>query len=312
MNFPVIANEQDFARHFQSEIWFRAAEIICQRHHISYEFLRRSEGGEHVVFLVDDCFVIKIYTPFRGGFRREKIGLEFASGKTRLPIPEILFAGEIETFDYLVLTQQKGFSLTRKSWLDLETRKQIEVVTELAAGLNELHSHSAETIDFDWRGFIERQLKTVIERQKSSGANDKILARLPAYLKESLPLLPENTKAVFLHGDVHFGNLRFVEEGGNWRISGLFDFADSLKGFCEYEFLAVGVLMIQGQGALQREFFRAYGYGENEINETLRRRLMLLTILYETAELRRYALRLKPEAVDFSLDELEKAIWNFI
>jgi hypothetical protein len=39
---------------------------------------------------------------------------------------------------------------------------------------------------------------------------------------------------------------------------------------------------------------------------------MLLTILYETAELRRYALRLKPEAVDFSLDELEKAIWNFI
>ncbi|HEX8251485.1 MAG TPA: hypothetical protein VF599_25145, partial [Pyrinomonadaceae bacterium] len=87
--------------------------------------------------------------------------------------------------------------------------------------------------------------------------------------------------------------------------------ADSLKGFHEYDFVAVGVLMIQGQGALQREFFRAYGYAENEINETLRRRLMLLTILYECSNLRKYALRLKPEAVDLTLDELERAIWNF-
>lgn len=39
---------------------------------------------------------------------------------------------------------------------------------------------------------------------------------------------------------------------------------------------------------------------------------MLLTILYECADLRRYALRLKPEAVDFTLDELERAIWAFV
>ena len=75
---------------------------------------------------------------------------------------------------------------------------------------------------------------------------------------------------------------------------------------------AVGVLMIQGQGELQREFFRAYGYKENEIDENLRRRLMLLTILYECSDLRKYALRLKPEAVDYTLDELEREIWNFI
>jgi len=29
---------------------------------------------------------------------------------------------------------------------------------------------------------------------------------------------------------------------------------------------------------------------------------MMLTMLYETSDLRRYALRLKPEAVDFSLE----------
>jgi hypothetical protein len=36
-----------------------------------------------------------------------------------------------------------------------------------------------------------------------------------------------------------------------------------------------------------------------------------MTILYECADLRRYALRLKPEAVNFTLDELERAIWSF-
>jgi Ser/Thr protein kinase RdoA (MazF antagonist) len=197
-------------------------------------------------------------------------------------------------------------------WLGLELRQQIEVVSELSVGLKELHSHDARAIDFDWRNFIGRQAASIVERQKAHGGNPEWIERLPAYLAESLPLLPPDAENVFLHGDVHFGNLRLLETGGKWRISGLFDFADSLKGFYEYDFLAVGLLMIQGQGELQREFFRAYGCAENEINETLRRRLMLLTILYETADLRRYAARLKPEAVNLTLDELERAIWNFI
>ena len=66
--------------------------------------------------------------------------------------------------------------------------------------------------------------------------------------------------------------------------------------------------MIQGQGDLQREFFRFFGYAESQIDETLRNRLMLLTCFYEWSDLRRYAIRLRPEAVDYSLEELEKAI----
>lgn len=69
--------------------------------------------------------------------------------------------------------------------------------------------------------------------------------------------------------------------------------------------------MIQGQADIQREFFKAYGYTESELDESFRKRLMMLTMLYETSDLRRYALRLKPEAVDYSLEELEKKIWSF-
>ena len=116
---------------------------------------------------------------------------------------------------------------------------------------------------------------------------------------------------VLLHGDVHFGNLLVVDEGGRLKISGLFDLADSLRGSHEYDFLAPGVLMFQGQGDLQREFFRHYGYPDTDINEEMRRRMMMLTILYEFSSLRRYAERLSPEAVNLSLNELERAIWCF-
>jgi len=110
---------------------------------------------------------------------------------------------------------------------------------------------------------------------------------------------------------VHFGNLRVQNFGGERRISGLFDFADSRRGFHAYDFLAVGILMIQGQAEIQKEFFKSYGYAENELDESFRRRLMMLTMLYETSDLRRYALRLKSEAVNFTLEELERAIWSF-
>jgi aminoglycoside phosphotransferase len=311
MRFPLISSVEEFGKHFRAEFWRDAAISVCGKHGIYYDLLARSDHGENIVFLVDDKFVIKIYTPYRRGFAREKAALEFAGGRTSLKLPEIVYAGGIEGFDYLVMTQLEGKSLTRDEWLKLEARQQMSIVSELGAGLKELHSHGAESLDFDWSAFIENQANTCFERQKAAGTSPQWLESLPQYLAENLKLLPTDFTPVFLHGDVHFGNLRLAQKAGKRQISGLFDLADSLAGFHEYEFVAPGVLMIQGQGELQREFFRAYGYKESELDCTLRRRLMLLAILYECSDLRKYALRLKPEAVNFTLEELEKAIWNF-
>jgi hygromycin-B 7''-O-kinase len=114
-----------------------------------------------------------------------------------------------------------------------------------------------------------------------------------------------------LHGDVHPGNLLLTQENGSWRIKGLFDFGDSFCGFHEYDFVAPGVLMMQGARELQTAFLLAYGYQESQLDMNLRARLMLLTVLYECSNLRKYALRLRPEAVNFTLDELDAAIWQF-
>jgi hygromycin-B 7''-O-kinase len=311
MKFPVITTRQEFDEHFRSNIWLDSARQICLRHDIPFNHLKRSENGEHIVFLIDDLLVLKIYRPFRGCFEREKKAFEFLGGRISFKIPEIVQIGEIEGFNYILMTRLSGVAMTRAVWLTLSTNEQLRFISKLATGLREIHSLNAESFHNDWSEFVEDRANTFIERQIAHGVNSKVIESLPAYLDANLKLVPKEFPAVFLHGDVHFGNLRLEKSGGDWQVSGLFDFADSRCGFQEYDFLAVGILMIQGQAEIQREFFKSYGYAENRLDESFRRRMMMLTMLYETSDLRRYALRLKPEAVDFSLEELERAIWSF-
>ena len=307
-----IPSLNDFKRFFDDPVWHSVAETILRRHQIEFSLIKRAEHGENIVFLVDDTLVLKIYTPVKNGFHRERAGLEFASGRVGFPIPEIIEEGELEGYYYLILTQFRGEALTRADWLKLDTREQTVVLAQLASGLKELHSQDPEDFDFDWREFLEIQVESAVDKQVRERANPEWLKSIPVYLEIGLPLIPDRIADSFQHGDVHFGNLRFADKNGHIEICGLFDFADSIKGFHEYEFVAIGVLMIQGQGELQREFFRAYGYKDADIDETLRRRMMTLTILYEYSSLRRYAERLGVDPMEYTLDELERAIWAFV
>jgi hygromycin-B 7''-O-kinase len=304
-----LPEHDEFISKFKDEIWSEAAKTICRKHKIPISILTRAEQGESIVFPVDENFIIKIYIPTKHQIEREINALTYA--KTSLKIPEVVAFGEIENYKYLVTTQIKGNLMTRQMWLTLDKKEQIPILEQLANGLRELHQSDKSKINFDWKKFVAHQAETCFERQKKCLVNEKVLAEIPNYLSENLKLLDENSEEVFLHGDVHFGNLRFQKQNGKWQISGLFDFADSLTGSREYDFLAVGLLMIQGQGDLQRDFFRFYGYENSEVDENLRKRLMLLTMFYEWSDLRRYAIRLRDEALDYSLLELEKAIWNF-
>jgi hygromycin-B 7''-O-kinase len=315
LKLPSISDAADYKCHFNDGVWRRFAATICARHNISYSALRRAPHGENIIFLIDEQFVIKIYTPFREGYAREKAALEFAEGKLGIDTPTILHAGELQGWSYLVMTQLAGFPM-REVWTSIETRGRIEIVSCLGIALKNLHAHAAplsqNALNRDWNRFIERQAQMCVERQRTCGANPEWLDRLPAYIYERLKLLPTEFEPVLLHGDVHPLNVLLAQESGSWKITGLFDFGDSLCGYHEYEFVAPGVLMVQGNRELQREFLLAYGYEESRLDLSLRARLMLLTVLYECSDLRKYALRLTPEAVNYTLDQLEAAIWTFV
>lgn len=311
---PDMAGASDFRAQVYDGVWLQGAAAICARHNLAYATLGRSPLGENIIFFVDDRWVIKIFAPLRDGYLRERAALEFAAGKLDVETPEIVYTGEIEGWSYLVMTRLAG-SPAREIWAEMKFHEQVETVSHLGAALNSLHSYGAplshSALNRDWHGFIERQATSSIERQRACGANSQWLERLPAYVAERLDLLQRDFRPVLLHGDVHLGNLLLGRESGQWKVRGLCDFADSMCGFPEYDFVAPGVLMMQGDRTLQRAFLLAYGYEESQLDVSLRARLMLLTVLYECSDLRKYALRLRPEAVNFTLDELEAAIWTF-
>jgi aminoglycoside phosphotransferase (APT) family kinase protein len=307
-----IPSLNEFESTFNDPVWIEVADAICRRHRIRYKTLERVDQGENIVVFIDRRRVLKIYTPQKNGFRRERSALEFALDRTTLQVPRIKKQGQIEGFDYLITDRMKGTMIKRDRWLTLSRPAQVAILTQLAYGLKDLHSHDPGEFHFDWQEFLRIQLYSVLERQRKEGGNPEWLESIPRYLDEHMHLLPKSPREVFMHGDVHFGNLLVTDHAKRPVISGVFDFADSLRGFHEYEFVAIGVLMIQGQGDLQREFFRAYGYTDAEINVELRRRLMLLTILYEHSSLKRYAIRLGVDPERLTLAELEEAIWNFV
>jgi hygromycin-B 7''-O-kinase len=314
LRLPSIADAVSYEHCFNDSVWEKAAAAICARHKILYLSLRRSPQGENIIFFVDETLVIKIFAPFRENYLRELAALEFAHGKLSLNTPEVLHSGEIEGWSYLVMTQFAG-QASREVWASIERRDRLEIISQLSLAMAELHAHDAPlsqpALDRDWHGFIERQAQTSVERQRACGASPAWLESLPGYVTARLKLLPVKPRQVLLHGDIHAGNLLLAEKSGRWQITGLIDFGDALCGFHEYEFVAPGVLMVQGDRELQRAMFLAYGYKEAELDLELRARLMLLTVLYECSDLRKYALRLAPTAVSLSLDELEAAIWTF-
>jgi hygromycin-B 7''-O-kinase len=314
LKLPKITEAADYQLHFHDVVWQQAAAVICARHRLSYESLRRSALGENIIFFVDERWILKIFAPFRGQYERERAALEFAHGKLCIETPEVVHAGTLEGWPYLLMTHLQGVPM-REVWAEIQERERLEIVSRLGAGMRELHGHAAplsqNALNRDWNEFIKRQASESVERQRACGANPEWLESLPSYIAARLELLPVEHGPVLLHGDVHPGNVLLEERDGRWQVSGLFDFGDSFCGFSEYEFVAPGVLMVQGRAELQRALLLAYGYREAEIDLNLRARLMLLTILYECSDLRKYALRLAPEAIHLSLEELEAAIWRF-
>jgi len=309
-----ITTPADFKKYLHSEVWISVAQSICDRHGLSSPHLVRSKDGENVIFFVGEYLILKIFGAIRDGFAREKAALLNVHTASDTITPEICFEGDVDGWNYLIMTRLKG-RLAKEIWPDISIQNRIDIATELGSALKRLHSlNSSATLPAlyqDWQGFLQRQLNSCIDRQRENGANPEWLKSLPEYISDRIDLLDSEGKPVLLHGDIHLGNLMLIQNKGRWQISGLFDFGDAFHGNAEYDFVAPGVLMIQGNRELQRAFLLAYGYSESQLDVELRARLMLLTILYECSNLRKYALRLAPEAVDFTLAELETAIWKF-
>jgi fructosamine-3-kinase len=303
--------------YFRNDAWQSVAAEICRRNGISHHEMRRSDLGENIVFLVDQNFVIKIFALFPGRHYREVSALTIASDRLPIKLPSLICNGVINGWPYIVTTHLRGRPFY-DSWDSVATEDQIEIMSGLGVAMRQLHSLEVGLIEMKsfcglgWRAFIQAQLRLLFDQGRVKDKNQRCFHSLPKYLESNLSALPRDNKQVLLHGDLNPGNFLVEIENGRRKISGLIDFADSLSGFHEYDFVTPVMQMASGNRKLQRALLLAYGYKKEELTPLLRRRLMLLTILHEGSIWEEAVQRLGPNANDLNLEALEEQIWNFV
>lgn len=96
-------------------------------------------------------------------------------------------------------------------------------------------------------------------------------------------------------------------QDGAWRLSGLIDFEPAMRGDREYEFVAVGVFVAQGDARFLTRTLTAYGYRPDQLGPALRRRLMAWGLLHCYAALAGWMKRM-PDPPEPTLEALA-ATW---
>ena len=108
MSLVSTLEQLDFEKNFESPAWRNVAVTICDHEGVEFASLERAPSSDHIVYLADDRYVVKIFRPMRNCFARESKALEFASGLSAFRTPEIEKLGNFEGLDHMITTQVRG------------------------------------------------------------------------------------------------------------------------------------------------------------------------------------------------------------
>jgi hygromycin-B 7''-O-kinase len=117
---------------------------------------------------------------------------------------------------------------------------------------------------------------------------------------------PERQAPVFLHGDLHAGNVFVDEAPGPLVPRGLVDFNDAYEGDPHYDLVAIHATTLGADKGLLRLFLDAYGW--HDLGRRWAERMMALTLAHDFDMVRPFADRI-PSEVD-TLADLATLVWD--
>ena len=286
---PVITRADYDLLRTRGDVWFQVMRIICQRHGLPCEDLKRfGDGtdpadGSCVVFAAGKHHVIKLFPPYHGRlYEAELVVAEHVFGRLSIATPEIYAHGTFDEWSYLVMSRLQGTYLS-DIWDRLDHVNQVHLVTEVAEVLAQLHAlpiNNLPYLDDDWKKFVEGRVNGCVQRHREQGVPENWLQQIPDFLAHASPLYPLDFASVIVSGDIHQYHLLARLEHSQWQLTGLFDFDDALLGFCEYDLAAAGLFLMAGRSMLLRPFLLTYGYAASDLNEHLSHRLLAYTLLH--------------------------------
>ena len=310
---PEIQSLDDYRRVYRrEEAWLPAMRWICQRHGLDEASLRLAPPGSHVVFWVEEDWLIKLFTPLFGDDApKETLLLRALAAQTDFNVPRIRAQGVLEGWPYLALSRLPGEPL-ETLWGRLSPAEKEQIAASLGRLMAALHrtpTAGLEALHVDWAAFLAQQMATCLERQAAAGAPPAWLAEMAAFLGDLPALFEPGFQPVLLNADLNPEHLFCEETPQGWQITGVIDFGDAMLGHPCYEFVAPGFITRRAP-ALRRAMLLSYGYAPQALDASLSRRLMAYTLLHRFASLPDW-LGLFEEDTPADLEEMQEALWRF-
>ena len=308
----IIENEKSWMeRRCDSSLWNPVVETILDGHKdllgLSVTYYKT---GSAVVSAIGQKAVVKILPPEDiDCFNKELCALTICNKGLDIPTPVVIGSGRFEGCPYLVMEQLEGQQLS-EVWDSMSLDKQthiIDSIGKLSKSLHRLSTDDDSSLNFlgiDGPNFIKKQIETATKRQHSRKLPDKWCSQIDSFLaKHSESLLAGCSKAL-LHTEIMTDHFLIEQKAGQWKISGLFDFADSMLGNPYYELSAVGLFISAGNRKLLQTFLLSYRFSEDELNEEFSQRMMAWTLCHKYCHIPWYLEMNSPSRDETTLEHL--------
>ncbi len=290
MQRPEIPTLQDYCRVFTDlSVWRPYVEAICAQHHLSSHTITSGIPGTHIVFLVDGCFAVKIYSPFFDGVNSYHIERDIYGLIARypdIPAPPLIAHGELFPGDggwpypYLVSQVIPGAPLAELPD-DAWRQNSAAIAAYLGNLMRRLHSLPVDGLTSlmpTWDRFAafvgnQRQQYT-LGGFEPPRALDRLRDGCTSMLDD---LVDFSRPPCLLHADITRDHVLGRLEGEGWQPTGIIDFGDGRIGDPVYEFVALHLDVFRGDKRLLKIALDAYG----DTPPDFVRRATALTLLHE-------------------------------
>jgi hygromycin-B 7''-O-kinase len=290
---PFLPSDLSYERYWHTiyrqplSYWQPAMNSIRARHSLPAGTWERAALGRNVVFLCGPV-VVKLSPPFwRHEIPREAAVLQFVHNRLPIATPELLAAGELDAWHYLVQTRLPG-QLLRSIWPTLQLHEKIALARQHGAMLAALHTlpieHAPANLAFDWPALLSEQAAECEPAMQRAGVSQALVADIALYLERAYPLLVADTERRILHGDLDAINLMVERQNGQWHITGLVDWGDVKLGPTAHEFISPRVHMYREEHSLLGAWYEGYELTAEQRTAQFEQSLMARTMLYYADE----------------------------
>jgi hygromycin-B 7''-O-kinase len=329
MQRPQFVSREEYATYFTSiDYWQPYVEAICERHDIApITRIQAGKAGSNPVFIVNERFVVKLYTSLFGGAESvlKEIDLyELFAHTSQLPVPRLITQGSLFpqseegwSWPYIITTFIPGVPYG-------EVREQVpfedklSLASYLGTFLHTFHRLPLERSTYfkrSWEPFVdflEEQRKNCVHNQSQWNALPQLLIeQIDDYLPPLSTMIDRNSEPLLLDCDLFEDHVLGNLEKDHWHTNGIIDFGDARVGGWLYEISVIHIGLFHCDKRLLRAFLTGYGIDISKMKqEEFILEAMSFTLLHEY-DLFIQVFRDYPAAKEVeTLDELATLIWD--